>query len=116
MITMPLPGAPFTLTDSKVTPAAPMLVAPNVTPASLIVLTVFPVPVTVTVPPFVAVNPGKSSVLMFSPPLKLIAAPVLLFRKMPSPVSPIEPVKLIVPPVLFCTSTAGAAAFAIVPP
>jgi hypothetical protein len=53
----------------KVTPLAPMLVLAMLTALPVVVVFVF-VPVTLTVPPAVAVNASLVPVLRVSPPLK----------------------------------------------
>jgi len=56
-------------------------------------------PVTLTVPPAVAVKAALPPVAAASPPLKLIVAPVLLARSTPVPLSATAPTSPTVPPV-----------------
>jgi hypothetical protein len=59
----------------------------------------------VDVPPPVAVKALLAPVLAVTPPVRLIVAPVFELRLMPVPVSTIEPLKMVVPPLRFATET-----------
>src|SRR5438874_1227861 len=73
--------------------------------------------VAVTVPPPVAVKESFAPVVRLRPPVKLMVAVLLLFRKTPvPPFDEIAPPNATVPPaVLPCTSTTRAVLFVMVP-
>src|SRR2546427_9063064 len=115
---MPLVGplAPVpALMLRNVNPLAPIVVVATFNAVPVVVVNVFAPPITLTVPPPVAVNALFVLVLSVTPPLKLIVAPVFEFRKMPVPVPVTGPAKVTVPPVLLTTLTCRPPEFWIVP-
>src|SRR5215813_6819749 len=105
--TMPL-DAPFDEMLRNVRPLAPMVVLATFNAVPVVVVSVLTMVVlfcvAATVPPPVAVKAAFTLVVSAMPPVKVIVAPVLLFRMMPVPVPPVEetaPPSVIVPPVLF---------------
>ena len=102
--TMPL-AAPFEETLRKVSPVAPMVVLATLSAVPVVVASVFAEPVTLTVPPPVALNALLAPALAVTPPVTLIVVPVLELRLMPVPVSVIAPLRAIVPPVCPLTSS-----------
>ena len=79
-----------------------MAVLVTVTAAPLVVATVLSAPVTLTVPPPVAVKAAFAPVERSIFPLRLIVPPVLLVRLMPEPLPPVSamsPDRVIAPPV-----------------
>ena len=93
----------------KVRPLAPMVVLATFSAVPVVVASVLAAPVTLTVPPPVAVKAATVPVESWTPPVRLMVAPVLLVRLMPSPVPPVSvmgPEMATVPPVLPVTVTA----------
>src|SRR5215471_8457185 len=117
--TMPLTGsvAPVVLVPEemlwKVRPLAPIVVFATLSAVALTELIELPLPVTLIVPPPVALKPMPVVVEIASPPpLKLMVPPVLPVRLIPFAVvvlAVIAPPKVVVPPVLALIETALAA-------
>ena len=90
----------------KFRPPAPIVVLATLSAVAVVVASVLALPVTLTVPPPVAVNAGFAPVLAVTPPEKLIVAPVFEVSEMPLPfVSLTEPVNDTVSPVRPVTTT-----------
>src|ERR1051325_3655161 len=87
----------------KVTPVVEVS-ALQLIPFPLVVVMLF-VPLTLTMPPPVAVNESEVSVLVVMPPLNVITAPVLLVSVMPVSLSVTCPLKDTLPPVMLLTLT-----------
>ena len=105
---------------ANVTPLAPMVVfvmLSAVVVSGVVAPMVLFAPVTLTVPPPVAVNAVFAPVFKLSPPEKLIVAPALLVRLIPvlPALSVMRPLNVTVPPVLFWTLTERAVLLVIAP-
>src|SRR5262249_2604728 len=89
----------------NVRPLAPIVVFATLSAVPVVVESVFPLAVALTVPPPVALKALFAPVLAGTPPLKLIGLPVLVARLIPKRLSLIAPVKATVPAVWLVTST-----------
>src|SRR5215210_1766119 len=106
--TMPLAGPDAAVpaeTLANFRPPTPIVVFATLRPIPVVVVIVLAVFVAVTVPPPVAVKASLPPVVRLRRPEKLIVELVLLFRKIPVPVSVMAPLKAAVSAVRFCTTT-----------
>src|SRR5262249_60215973 len=81
-------AAPFAAMLLKLRPLAPIVVFATLSAVPVVVASVLADPVTLTVPPPVAVNAGLAPVESETPPVRLIVAPVFEGRVMPLPLPP----------------------------
>src|SRR5580765_7717438 len=92
-------AAPFDEMLLKFSPLAPIVVFATFSAVPVVVASVLFDPVTLTVPPPVALNAVFAPVEAMTPPVRLIVAPVLLLRMIPLPVDETAPPRVTVPAV-----------------